>query len=676
MLVDLGRNDLSRVCRPGTVQRGALPRAGALLARDAPRLRGRRASSRRRVAFRAPARLLPRRNRLRRAEGARDADHLGARGLPARPLRGRGPLRAAGRGARHVHRDPNDRPARTASRYLQAGAGIVADSDPAPSTRSACASWPRSRPRSSSRRPRMILLDRQLRLVHLQPRAPVRRARRGGGRAPERRDRRRRGGAARAVAPRRSPPAPGRPAGAGVSVEIVRRLGERVPTLGVCLGHQAIVEAFGGEVGPAQRLVHGKASGDRRTTGAGSSQGCRSGSRPAATTRSRRRGCPTASRSRRPCADGEVMAVRHRELPVDGVQFHPESVLTPRSAPSWRATSWRTAMTSAEALARLLDGHDLSREQARDVMDEVMHGEATPAQIGGFLVALRLKGETADEIAGCAEAMRAHVLRREAEARRPRGHRRDGRRRRSGRSTSRPRRRCSRRLPAPPSRSTATARSPPPRARQTCSRRSASRSSCRRSGSSARSTSSASASCSRRRTTRRCGTRRRCGASSPPRTVFNVLGPLTNPAGARAQVRRRLRAGSGADDRGGARAARRRGARSSSTARAGSTSCRRPGRTSSARSSTGAVHEREIDPLDLGVPRCDPDELRGGSPEENAAAIRAVFAGEEGGRALRRASERGRRDRRRRPRCRPARRPRAAPVRRSTPARRRPGSTS
>ncbi len=62
------------------------------------------------------------------------------------------------------------------------------------------------------------------------------------------------------------------------------------------------------------------------------------------------------------------------------------------------------------ALARLLDGHDLDRDEARSVMDEIMRGEATPAQIGGFLVALRLKGETADEITGCAEAMREHVL--------------------------------------------------------------------------------------------------------------------------------------------------------------------------------------------------------------------------------------------------------------------------
>ena len=62
------------------------------------------------------------------------------------------------------------------------------------------------------------------------------------------------------------------------------------------------------------------------------------------------------------------------------------------------------------AIQTLLDGRDLGRDGAREVMGEIMAGEATPAQIGGFLVALRAKGETADEIAGCAEAMRAHVL--------------------------------------------------------------------------------------------------------------------------------------------------------------------------------------------------------------------------------------------------------------------------
>src|ERR671935_507059 len=62
------------------------------------------------------------------------------------------------------------------------------------------------------------------------------------------------------------------------------------------------------------------------------------------------------------------------------------------------------------AITRLLEGHDLTREEARDVMGTIMNGEATPAQIAGFLIALRAKGETADEIAGCAEAMREHAL--------------------------------------------------------------------------------------------------------------------------------------------------------------------------------------------------------------------------------------------------------------------------
>ena len=67
-------------------------------------------------------------------------------------------------------------------------------------------------------------------------------------------------------------------------------------------------------------------------------------------------------------------------------------------------------MTIQEALAHLLEGHDLTRAEAREVMNQIMSGEATPAQMGGFLIALRLKGERADEIAGCAEAMREHVV--------------------------------------------------------------------------------------------------------------------------------------------------------------------------------------------------------------------------------------------------------------------------
>jgi para-aminobenzoate synthetase component 2 len=123
-------------------------------------------------------------------------------------------------------------------------------------------------------------------------------------------------------------PGPGRPADAGVSVELVRRLAGRVPTLGVCLGHQAIVEAFGGEVGPSKRLVHGKASAiehDGRGLFSGLPEGFEAG-RYHSLTATRVPDCLEVSAT---CTEREVMAVRHLELPVDGVQFHPESVLTP-----------------------------------------------------------------------------------------------------------------------------------------------------------------------------------------------------------------------------------------------------------------------------------------------------------------------------------------------------------
>jgi anthranilate synthase component II len=123
-------------------------------------------------------------------------------------------------------------------------------------------------------------------------------------------------------------PGPGRPGDAGATPEIVRRLAPRIPTLGVCLGHQAIVEVFGGEVAAAKTLVHGKASvisHDGRGLFDGLPQDFLAGRYHslAATT------IPDELEVSARCGDEEVMAVRHRELPVDGVQFHPESVLTP-----------------------------------------------------------------------------------------------------------------------------------------------------------------------------------------------------------------------------------------------------------------------------------------------------------------------------------------------------------
>ena len=123
-------------------------------------------------------------------------------------------------------------------------------------------------------------------------------------------------------------PGPGRPANAGASEAIIRRLAPTTPTLGVCLGHQAIVEVFGGEVGYARELVHGKACTVRHD-GKGLFAGLPSELEVGryhslAATRIPDELEPTAFAD-----DGEVMAVRHRTLPIVGVQFHPESVLTP-----------------------------------------------------------------------------------------------------------------------------------------------------------------------------------------------------------------------------------------------------------------------------------------------------------------------------------------------------------
>jgi anthranilate synthase component 2 len=123
-------------------------------------------------------------------------------------------------------------------------------------------------------------------------------------------------------------PGPGRPADAGATPEIVRRLARTTPTLGVCLGHQAIVEAFGGEIGAAHELVHGKpctVRHDGRGLFAGLPEELEAGRyHSLAATK-----IPPELEISATAEDGEVMAVRHRELPVDGVQFHPESVLTP-----------------------------------------------------------------------------------------------------------------------------------------------------------------------------------------------------------------------------------------------------------------------------------------------------------------------------------------------------------
>jgi anthranilate synthase/aminodeoxychorismate synthase-like glutamine amidotransferase len=146
---------------------------------------------------------------------------------------------------------------------------------------------------------------------------------------------------ARSLAPDRLvvSPGPGRPAGAGRSMELVLGLARTTPTLGVCLGHQAIVEAFGGEVAGAKALLHGKASvlrHDGRGVFAGLPSTIEAGRyHSLAAVRISPELEVSAS-----AQDGEVMGVRHRSLAVEGVQFHPESVLTPEGPHMLRNFLW------------------------------------------------------------------------------------------------------------------------------------------------------------------------------------------------------------------------------------------------------------------------------------------------------------------------------------------------
>ena len=125
-------------------------------------------------------------------------------------------------------------------------------------------------------------------------------------------------------------PGPGIPQDAGISEEVIRQLGGEIPILGICLGHQAIGEVFGGRVVRAGEIVHGKASPIRHC-GTGLYQGI-----PEHTQVARyhsliieRESLPDVLEVTSQLDNGTIMGVRHKTFPIEGIQFHPESILTP-----------------------------------------------------------------------------------------------------------------------------------------------------------------------------------------------------------------------------------------------------------------------------------------------------------------------------------------------------------
>jgi anthranilate synthase component 2 len=147
-------------------------------------------------------------------------------------------------------------------------------------------------------------------------------------------------------------PGPGRPEDAGISVDIIKHFAGSKPVLGVCLGHQAIGVAFGGQVGAAMSLMHGKASEvyhDRRSIYSGLPNPLPCGRYHSLAVAEA--DLPDELMISAYTSDGEIMGIRHKSLPVEGVQFHPESVLTPqgdRLIANFLASRARTEAEMAE----------------------------------------------------------------------------------------------------------------------------------------------------------------------------------------------------------------------------------------------------------------------------------------------------------------------------------------
>ena len=214
-------------------------------------------------------------------------------------------------------------------------------------------------------------------------------------------------------------PGPGTPSDGGISNEAIRYFTGKIPVLGVCLGHQCLGAIYGGKVERAARLMHGKTS---LVTHNG---------------RDIFKGIPSPFEAMRyhslivneplpaelevtaSTAEDEIMAVRHKQYPTFGVQFHPESILTEHGKeilknfleikPLAISNTGENAMLKP-FIAKAVNRIDLSAVEAQEAMNVIMTGGATSAQIGAYLVALRMKGETVEEITGSARAMRANAV--------------------------------------------------------------------------------------------------------------------------------------------------------------------------------------------------------------------------------------------------------------------------
>jgi anthranilate synthase/phosphoribosyltransferase len=214
-------------------------------------------------------------------------------------------------------------------------------------------------------------------------------------------------------------PGPGEPIkDGGISPEAVKYFTGKIPVLGVCLGHQCLGAVYGGKVDRADRLMHGKTSPVNHN-GQGIFKDIPS---PFDGMRYHslivQEPVPAELEVLAKTPEGEIMALKHREHPTYGVQFHPESILTEHGKKLLKnfldlkpATVAGGEFTMLKPfIAKAINRTDLTADEAQEAMNVIMTGQATPAQIGAYLIALRMKGETIPEITGSVRAMRANAV--------------------------------------------------------------------------------------------------------------------------------------------------------------------------------------------------------------------------------------------------------------------------
>lgn len=219
-------------------------------------------------------------------------------------------------------------------------------------------------------------------------------------------------------------PGPCYPAQAGISEEVIRTFSGRVPILGVCLGHQAIAESFGGKIVQAEKQLHGKQTDVKIDTTSPLFAGLPS-SIPVARYHSlivEKSSLPECLKIISEDADGQIMGLKHKEHATYGMQFHPESIMTDSGmtilANFLRIAGIQPDMAAAPAIpdakktelkpliAKAVEGEHLTQEEARRAVDIIMSDRATNAQTAALLTAMRMNVENADEITGCAMGMR------------------------------------------------------------------------------------------------------------------------------------------------------------------------------------------------------------------------------------------------------------------------------